>query len=144
MNERYTKVYSLAENLYIEGAPIVIVAGAILKDNQTSKILAQLKLRSITDQKIKAVKILISTFDISGHPIDGEFTYEYLDLAVERDDEFGQKIPIPLPNDFARSFSVKVTDVIFTEGGIWTGNDVKWEPIKKQKNFYAVLRMKKY
>ena len=35
MSERYSKVFSLPENLYAEGAPVVIAAGALLKDNQT-------------------------------------------------------------------------------------------------------------
>ena len=40
MSERYTKLFDLSENLYTESAPVVIAAGAILKDNQTGKILA--------------------------------------------------------------------------------------------------------
>lgn len=46
MNERYTKLFALSENLYTEGAPVVITARALLKDNQTGKILAQLKLKN--------------------------------------------------------------------------------------------------
>ena len=34
MAERYTRLYSLPGNLYTPGAPIVIAAGALLKDNQ--------------------------------------------------------------------------------------------------------------
>jgi len=37
MNERYTRVFSLPENLYATGSPVVIAAGALLKDNQTGK-----------------------------------------------------------------------------------------------------------
>ena len=33
MAERYTRLYTLPENLYTEGAPLVIAAGALLKDN---------------------------------------------------------------------------------------------------------------
>ena len=52
MSERYSRLFSLSENLYAEGAPVLIAAGALLKDNETGKVLAQLKLRSISDKKI--------------------------------------------------------------------------------------------
>ena len=48
MSERYTKVYECPQNVYAESSPVVISAGALLKDNQTGKILAQLKIRNIT------------------------------------------------------------------------------------------------
>lgn len=37
MSERYSKLFSLPENLYTTGAPVVIAAGALLKDNQSGK-----------------------------------------------------------------------------------------------------------
>ena len=43
MSERYSKLSALPENLYSTGAPVIIAAGALLKDNQTGKVLAQLK-----------------------------------------------------------------------------------------------------
>ena len=50
MEERYTRLFSLPENLYSAGAPVMIAAGALLKDNQTGKVLAQLKLCSLVDR----------------------------------------------------------------------------------------------
>lgn len=32
MSERYLKLFSLEENLYIPGSPVLIAAGALLKD----------------------------------------------------------------------------------------------------------------
>lgn len=34
MSERYAKLSHLPENLYMEGSPVIIAAGALLKDNQ--------------------------------------------------------------------------------------------------------------
>ena len=45
MSERYAKLSHLPENLYMEGSPVIIAAGALLKDNQTGRVIAQLKLR---------------------------------------------------------------------------------------------------
>ena len=53
MSERYTKVYECPQNVYSENSPVVISAGALLKDNQTGKILAQLKIRNITNKVIE-------------------------------------------------------------------------------------------
>ena len=41
------------------GAPLVIAAGALLKDSQTGSVLAQLKLRSISDVSISAVQLQV-------------------------------------------------------------------------------------
>ena len=40
MSERYSKLYVLPENLYAEGSPVIIAAGALLKDNQTGRVVA--------------------------------------------------------------------------------------------------------
>ena len=32
MSERYSRLFKLQENLYAEGAPVVIAAGTLLKD----------------------------------------------------------------------------------------------------------------
>jgi len=37
MSERYSKLFAFPENLYAAGSPVVIAAGALLKDNQTGK-----------------------------------------------------------------------------------------------------------
>ena len=63
MAERYSRLFTLPENLYTEGSPVIIAAGALLKDNQTGKVLAQLKLRSITEKDIQAVKVRLNLFD---------------------------------------------------------------------------------
>ena len=34
MSERYSRLFSLPENLYAEGAPVVIAAGALLKESR--------------------------------------------------------------------------------------------------------------
>ena len=98
MSERYTKLFSLPKNLYIPGAPVLLAAGALLKDNQTETTLAQLKFRSISMKAIKAVIAVVDAFDVSGAALGGVTEYQYLDLTAERDAEFGQRQAIPLPN----------------------------------------------
>lgn len=119
MSERYTRLFALEENLYSEGSPVAISAGALLKDNKTGGVLVQLKIKNISRRTIKAAIVHISTFDSFGKQIDGVVEKEYLDLAVARDGEFGQKELISLPNAAARGFTAAVTCVGFTDGTVW-------------------------
>ena len=63
MSERYSRLFSLSENLYAVGSPVVIAAGTLLKDNQTGRIVAQLKLRSISSKTIIGAKVKLRLFD---------------------------------------------------------------------------------
>lgn len=131
MSERYTKLFALPENLYAAGAPVIISAGALLKDNQRGNILAQLKLRSITDKVIKAVTVSIKPLDTAGVSLGDSVRYQYLDLQVQRDTDFGQKTAIPLSNPAIRYFSAIVTEVVFTDLSVWHGENQPWEVLAK-------------
>lgn len=47
MNGRFEKLYSLPSQLYAPSSPVIITAGALLKDTQTGKVLAQLKFKNM-------------------------------------------------------------------------------------------------
>lgn len=131
MSERYSKVFSLPENLYAEGAPVVIAAGALLKDNQTGRVVAQLKLRNISPKTIKAATVCLFPANIVGNPLGDAVRYEYLDLSSTRDADFGSKSAIPMPDKTIRSFSVRVAEVIFADNSVWSNSNVIWEPLEK-------------
>ena len=148
MSERYSKLFALSENLYSAGAPVVIAAGALQKDNQTGKVFAQLKIRNIQDKAIKAVTVKITPFDTVGKPLGGVVDYQYLDLAAARDIDFGQKTPVMLKEAATRSFAVSVSEVIFSDNSIWTASDEAWEPLSApvtpEKEFTDVELAKQY
>ncbi len=121
----------MPENLYSTSAPVIIAAGALLKDNQGGKVLAQLKLRSIIHQTIKAVTVEISPLDTRGEPLGDAITHQYLDLFAHQDGEFGQKSPIPLPNPNTRGFRVNVKEVVFADNSLWSGCGNPWEPLPR-------------
>ena len=130
MNERYSKLFSLPENLYAEGSPVIIAAGALLKDNQTGRVIAQLKLRNISSKTIKAATVSLSLMNTAGNPLGESVRYEYLDLSSTRDTDFGSKSAIPLPDASTRSFSVAVAEVIFADNSVWNADDAAWETPK--------------
>lgn len=131
MSERYARLFALPENLYAVGSPVLIAAGTLLKDTQTGKIIAQLKLKSISAKAIKAVKVKLDLFDTAGNGLAESVVHDYLDLNIARDVEFGQKNPVMVPNVKARSYKAAVTEVVFADRSVWTEADGNWEPLSK-------------
>ena len=131
MSERYSRLFALPEDLYCIGSPVVIAAGALLKDNQTGKVIGQLKLRSISQKAIKAVKVKFHLFDTAGNPIGESVEHSYLDLNAARDSEFGQKSPVAVPDAKTRSYQASVTEVVFEDQSVWTANEGTWESLAK-------------
>lgn len=120
MSTRYTSLFSLPLNLYAEGMPVIIAAGALLKDEQTGNVLAQLKFQSISTKIIKALKVCISPLDTVGNPLGEPTHFQYLDLAVSRDQSFGDKTPVFLPDATTRAFTAYVEEVIFQDNSVWS------------------------
>ena len=148
MNERYSKLFSLPGTLYSPGAPVIISAGALSKDNQTGQVLIQLKLQNITPKTIKAVKVQLQTFDSAGRPLDPAIEYQYLDLNVDRDTCWGNQTPITAVNASARSFSPSVVEVIFSDRKVWTATGKGWDalpsPIPLQLHFKDLALTEQY
>lgn len=139
MSERYTRLFALEENLYSEGSPVVLSAGALLKDKQTGAVLAQLKIRNIGDRRIKAAAVRIACFDTLGKPLEGVVEKEYLDLDAGRGAEFGQKTLISLPDASARSFSVSVTWVAFSDNLVWNASEKALSALPKPDSLSKAL-----
>ena len=139
MSERYSRIFSLSENLYTEGSPVIIKAGALLKDNDTSWLIAQLKFQNISSKVIKLVKVEINCFDSVGRAIGEPVLYEYLDLGATRGVDFGTQNPIKISNSSTRSYTVRIIEVGFTDNSVWNGADKTFEPIPKQYTIKTVI-----
>ena len=132
MSERYIKLYSLEDNLYSLGSPIIIAGGRLTKDTTSGKVFAQLKFRNISASIIKAVRISVNTYDVNGELIGDAISYEYTDLSISRDVEFGQKSAV-IVNDAAVSFSVEIMEVAFDDDSVYVPT-CEWEVMpEKQK-----------
>jgi len=139
MSERYSRLFTLPENLYAEGSPVIIAAGALLKDSQTGKVLVQLKIKSVSNQSIKAIVVRILPLDTAGKPLGEAVTHQFLDLKVERNTEIGQKEPIVMSDVVTRAFEVAVTNVVFQDNSTWEGNNAPWEALPTPMDLAAVL-----
>jgi len=125
MSERYTRLFSLPENLGLENCPVVISAGALLMDNVTGNVLAQLKLRNLSHQAVKAVKVKIHAYDTAKAELNGVDAFSYLDLNVPLDGEFGNQTPIPLPDAATRSFTADILSVTLADGTVYSPTDMQ-------------------
>ena len=121
MAERFERLYKLPEKLYINDLPVIISAGALLKDRQTGSIVVQLKFHSVSENTIKAVKVSLSTFDVSGAETQGVRDYQYLDLNIHNGQEFGANKAIVIPSAVTRSFTISDIAVVFSDNRLWTG-----------------------
>ena len=140
MPGRFQELYRLSSKLYIEGSPVIIEAGALQKDKQTGKILAQIKIKNISPNIIVGCKVFIRAFELSGEELQGIDSFSYLDISVARGGDFGTKVPVFLPNDLTRKFSVAVTEVLFNDNTMWKSDSVEWKSIPKQNRIESVLQ----
>ena len=129
MSERYARLFSLPENLYQPGSPVMILAGALLKDNQTGGILALMKFKNVGEKPIRGLKVRFFPQDLTGIDLDQPLEHQYLDLNAARDGEFGQKEPVAFPNAVTRAFRVEVYQVVFADGTLWNQEQSSWAPM---------------
>jgi len=139
MSARYEQLQKSSPCLYTPGSPVVIVAFGLLKDTETGSVIAQVKFQSIDTRRIVAARVDVHTYDISGDPLEGLTDFQYLDLNVSRDDLFGAKTAIHLPDYRTRQFSLQVNRIVFSDNTEWASPaSAVWEPIVMQ-SLTAVL-----
>jgi len=134
MADRFEKLYEQGKRLYKTESPVVIEAGALLKDTVSEEILIQLNFHSVSDKKIKALKVIISVFDVMGNKKESKVEYQYLDLQISNGDYFGSKKAIMLSDKSIRSFEIESYSVVFDDDSIWESgelDDIKEMPIPK-------------
>lgn len=144
MESRYQNLYKLPNNLYKEGSPLIIEAGALLKDIVSNNVLVHLKLLNIFNKAVIACKVCITAYEPNGNMVEGIENFQYLDINILQGEEFGSKTPIELPVKTTRLFDVNVSEVVFADGTIWRSQvpdalevdckREKWNPLPLQKS----------
>ena len=123
MSERFTTLYRLPFSLVLEHCPVAIEAGALLKDNATGKVLAQLKLLGLSNDAVKAVKVHFDTRDSIGNLVTSPEDFQYKDLNLLNGSSTGSQIPVMFPDTNTRSFSVTVMAVALENGSVWRNDN---------------------
>lgn len=137
MAERFIKLQSFPENLYTDMAPVVIVAGNLLKDNQLSRVLAQLKIQNIDKRTINEMTLQFRLMDVNGGVLDNAYVCKIEHIQIAENDFYGSKNPVTIPNANVHSCDIKVTQVKFADGTAWNcGNN--WAPLDTTINIRDV------
>lgn len=139
MAERYARLYSLEKNLYTPGSPVLICSGVLLQDSYSNNLLAQLKFKNLSGKPLKALKLSVQMLDTAGAPLSAPIEHQYLDLSAGRDEEFGQKSALVLPERSARSYTAQVTEVLFADGERWLSQGAVWSPLKPVRTLEEAL-----
>ena len=141
MAERFTKLYQQEAFRYAAQCPLMITGASLLADSYSRDLLCQLKLRSLSEQPIKAATVEIQMLDIAGDPLPPLKQFQYLDLQVERDGEFGQQTAIVLPRRDARGIRAQVSELVYDDNSRWHGGtDCLWttlEPPRRLEDAYG-------
>lgn len=136
MAKRFERLFQLPPNLYVERAPVILAAGVLSKDNETGNIIAQLKFQSVSEKRIKAVKVSIVAYDVSNAEVQGVTDYQYLELNIDNGDEFGSNKAIVMPVAVTRAFAVGSILVVFKDGSMWESTgEFAVLPAKKSLTF---------
>ena len=116
--EEYQKLFSVQRGQTLAGCPVVLAAGNLLKHTETNTLLAQLRFVSISVNPVVSMTIELECFDESGAAL-GKIEHTYTDLNAAQNDSFGEQEAIVLPYLSARSFSVRLQQLIFEDQIVW-------------------------
>lgn len=137
--DRYNRPFLLPEHLHCDGLPFEIEAGALLVDTTTDNVIAQLKMVSYADKRVKAVKVTVQPEDTRGEVLGDEITHQYLDLDAKRGESFGQKTPVPMADRGTRSFSIRNVELIYSDNSVVSSDAKEWHQLPEQESLRATI-----
>ena len=130
MAGKFFNLYALPASFYRENSPVMISGGSLLLNCRSEELSVSLNIKNVSESEISSVSLCIKLFDAKGMPIGEDILYSYSLLKLKRDDELGSRKYIPVPEKGVRSFSVYVTQVIFSDYSTWE-NAEPFEPVGK-------------
>lgn len=131
--ERYSTLWRMPENAYSLNSPVIVRAGALLKDNETNNLLIQLKLENITEKLIRSVKVKLSLFDIEGRTINTNTEHQFINLSEGYRSSFGQQYPIVV-SDFSVS-RFEITEIVVIFDNFKWNSTQKYVPVTATENY---------
>ncbi|MBQ6366882.1 MAG: hypothetical protein IJI61_10840 [Oscillospiraceae bacterium] len=138
MSGRKISLYVLPSALYLKDTPVMIDDGALLMDRFYEYLTVRLSMRSMSEQEIISVTVRIRPYDALGIPYEEDTEYVFSGLKLKRDQVFGQNRQIPMPDNKARSFSVYVSSVAFSDYSTWE-NTMAFGTVGKARSLISAL-----
>lgn len=124
MAERFTRLFQLGNDLYVDGSPVIVCAGALLNDTVTGSMIAQIKYQNISEKTIVAVKVQLCAYDAMGATLGERIEYSYLNLNVPSGAYWGGDKAIILPDKASNTFEIVGISVAFDDGTSWKSKSV--------------------
>lgn len=117
----YTQIFKLLtpDNIS-KNYPVEISAGVLLREEESKKILVQLKLKNVSTKSIKNVTVSISAYDSEGRSIKNNTVFTYQNVAASVDAYFGDRIPIIMDDRNTSAFDVDIISVNYSDGTSWS------------------------
>lgn len=131
--ERYSTLWRMPENAYSPNSPIIVRAGALLKDNETNNLLVQLKFENITEKLIRSVKVKLSLFDMKGRMINTVAEHQFFNLSEGYGVTFGQNSPVVVSDFSVCEFEI-IESVVMFDDSVWNSTQ-KYIPVSTNENF---------
>ena len=135
---RFNIVFDMGKPLYAKDTKIIIERAVLTKDNDTGKVFAQIKMSNLLSKTLIAVKVSLTGYDVSGEKLE-EKEFSYLDLTAKQGEEFGQKTPVDFQNSTVRSFNVKITETVYSDGSKFAGQEEKYYPVPEPESLKEKL-----
>ncbi len=132
MSERYKKIYHLRHRRYAAGAPVLIESGALLLDQPSNAMLCQLSIRNIQARPIKSIHAVVQALDAQGKPLGKMVDRRFQDLDLKQDACYGRDTAIVLPGEDACAFTVRLRQISFADGEVWTDEGLSWVELPDQ------------
>lgn len=123
--ERYYKFFGLPESLCRQGAPVTVETGALLRDDLSGAVYAQLQMKNTSQKTIDGMEVRL--YPAAGEPVN----YQYVNLNLTPGTSGCASEFISLPDTGA--FQISVLSVQFMDGTQWTApDDTAWQPEVKK------------
>ena len=126
MDQRYILIYRISQRQYTAGCPVVVSAGALLRDTRQPRLVAQLKFTRISAADLSALTVHIQGLDVAGS-VTTELDFRYENISARRGASFGQYIAVSLPLGETCRLRVKAVSAEFRDGTVWIpASDALW------------------
>lgn len=122
MSERYSKIFSLLPQEKEAEIPVSILAGALLRENASGQLLAQVKYQNNDSRIVVQMTVAVTLLDADGKPIGEYVPFCYKGLDVQTDTTFGDDVPIVVENPSAGGFEVCVEQIVFADDSRWSAD----------------------
>ena len=117
----YTQIFKLLTPYNVsKNYPVEVSAGVLLREEESKKILAQLKLKNVSTKSIQNVTVSISAHDSQGRSIKNNTIFTYQNISASVNAYFGDRIPIFFDDGNVSFFDVDIISVNYSDGTSWS------------------------